>query len=83
MKKIPKTKIETLDMPIQIKTIKKTNVSEITLKEVDVEEQKKYQEKVKTYPKRKICGDCFYNGFCNLNAKTCMFNQPLEQKEEE
>ena len=68
---------------VQVKTIKKKNVSATINKEVDVEEMNKYKEKVKTYPKREICGDCFYNGYCNNNAKTCMFNNIPKVEEEE
>lgn len=78
-----KMKTDVLNKSIQFKTIKKKNVSEIVLKDVDIEEQNKHKEKVKTYPKREICGDCFYNGYCNNNAKTCMFNNIPKVEEEE
>lgn len=68
---------------VQVKTIKKKNVPTTIIKEVDVEEMNKHKEKVKTYPKREICGDCFYNGYCNNNAKTCMFKNIPKIEEEE
>lgn len=27
-----------------------------------------------THPFRECCGDCFYNGYCDKNAKKCPFN---------
>lgn len=71
------------EQSVQVKTIKKKNVPTTIIKEVDVEEMNKHKEKVKTYPKREICGDCFYNGYCNNNAKTCMFNNIPKIAEEE
>lgn len=34
---------------------------------------KKIIKPIPTEPIRKICGDCFYNGFCKRKVKECVY----------
>lgn len=33
-----------------------------------------------THPIRKVCGDCYYNGFCSRSTKTCPYLQPKKEE---
>lgn len=41
---------------------------------------KKILKPVPTEPIRKICGDCYYNGFCKRKIKECVYLEEEQKK---
>nr|DAK00590.1 MAG TPA: hypothetical protein [Caudoviricetes sp.] len=42
--------------------------------------KKKIIKPVPTEPIRQVCGNCYYNGFCKIKIKDCVYLKKEEQK---